>query len=470
MPDLFNSSDDFQTWFGGRQSRDASNAAKSKETNSSEGTCSNANDDDDDNEQLASLLSEEETLIVTTRLHQVLRPFMLRRLKDAVASDLPTKTEHLVYCQPSPYQKALFSAIETRLSTAGGIRGVNNALMELRVVCNHPVLSRLHAEGMEDSLMPDHPLIPEIRLCGKLEVLDRLLPKLKASNHRVLLFCTMTRALDVLETYLDWRGLSYLRLDGGTSAEERGNLVKQFNAPGSQTFVFLLSVRAGGVGLNLQAADTVVFYDTDWNPQMDAQAAARAHRIGQTRDVLVVRLITQSSIEEKIVAVAAEKLDIAERTITGGLFDGKTSSAERQKYLLNLLRQQDAALAVAGSGDPEENGGVLSDEKINQVLARNEEEKKLFAEEDVRRKNAEIQAFNRILLRKSKHRPDHDDDDDVLNKEQSMVASYSRIATPQEVQLLVSASMELLLPVDRDADKEFGRGKRVRHSVDYYRA
>ncbi|GFH08153.1 uncharacterized protein HaLaN_03070, partial [Haematococcus lacustris] len=120
-----------------------------------------------------------------------------------------------------------------------------------------------------------------------MEVLDRLLLTLRARGHKVLLFCTMTSMLDVVERLLDWRGLSggTLRLDGATGAEERGGLIARFNASGPDSpWLFLLSLRAGGVGLNLQAADTIIMYDTDWNPQADLQAQARAHRIGQKRE------------------------------------------------------------------------------------------------------------------------------------------------------------------------------------------
>jgi len=104
------------------------------------------------------------------------------------------------------------------------------------------------------------------RVSGKFELLDRILPKLKATDHRVLLFCQMTQLMTIMEDYLGWRGFAYLRLDGTTKAEDRGDLLKKFNSKGSEYFLFLLSTRAGGLGLNLQAADTVIIFDSDWNP------------------------------------------------------------------------------------------------------------------------------------------------------------------------------------------------------------
>lgn len=103
-------------------------------------------------------------------------------------------------------------------------------------------------------------------MSGKFELLDRILPKLKVTGHRVLLFCQMTQLMTVLEDFLNWKGFMYMRLDGTTKADDRGDLLKKFNDPQSEYFIFLLSTRAGGLGLNLQAADTVIIFDSDWNP------------------------------------------------------------------------------------------------------------------------------------------------------------------------------------------------------------
>ncbi|CAK9146729.1 unnamed protein product [Ilex paraguariensis] len=202
-----------------------------------------------------------------------------------VENELPEKIERLVRCEASAYQKLLMRRVEDNLGAIGTskVRSVHNSVMELRNICNHPYLSQLHVEEVH-GLIPKHYLPNIVRLCGKLEMLDRLLPKLKATDHRVLLFSTMTRLLDVMEDYLHWKQYRYLRLDGHTAGGERGALIEKFNEPGSPFFIFLLSIRAGGVGVNLQAADTV-----------DLQAQARAHRIGQKKDVLVLRLETVST-------------------------------------------------------------------------------------------------------------------------------------------------------------------------------
>jgi E1A-binding protein p400 len=164
---------------------------------------------------------------------------------------------------------------------------------------------------------------PEKRLiqydCGKLQVLSDLLRQLYADTHRVLLFTQMTRMLDILENFLNYHGFKYLRLDGSTSIEQRQVLMERFNND-KRIFCFILSTRSGGIGVNLTGADTVIFYDSDWNPTMDAQAQDRCHRIGQTRDVHIYRLISTKTVEENILKKANQKRLLSEMTIEGGCF------------------------------------------------------------------------------------------------------------------------------------------------------
>jgi SWI/SNF-related matrix-associated actin-dependent regulator of chromatin subfamily A member 5 len=157
-----------------------------------------------------------------------------------------------------------------------------NVLMQLRKVCNHPYLF----EGAE--LGPPFVDGPHLwQNCGKMSLLDKLLPKLRAQGSRVLIFSQMTRMLDILEDYLLAKGHRYCRIDGSTDGESRDKAMDDFNADGSDKFCFLLSTRAGGLGINLATADTVILYDSDWNPQVDLQAMDRAHRIGQKKEVAV---------------------------------------------------------------------------------------------------------------------------------------------------------------------------------------
>lgn len=160
-----------------------------------------------------------------------------------------------------------------------------------------------------------------VRSSGKFELLDRLLPKLHRAGHRVLLFSQMTQVMTILGDYLRLKGFQFLRLDGSTSTGDRGELLKQFNAPDSPYFIFLLSTRAGGLGLNLQTADTVIIFDSDWNPQMDQQAEDRAHRIGQKKEVRVFVLVSIGSVEEVILERAKQKMGIDAKVIQAGLFN-----------------------------------------------------------------------------------------------------------------------------------------------------
>ncbi|KAL1334752.1 hypothetical protein AAHE18_11G199900 [Arachis hypogaea] len=376
LPNIFNSSEDFSQWFN-----------KPFESNG-------------DNSPDEALLSEEENLLIINRLHQVLRPFVLRRLKHKVENELPEKIERLIRCEASAYQKLLMKRVEENLGSIGTTkaRSVHNSVMELRNICNHPYLSQLHAEEV-DNFIPKHYLPPIIRLCGKLEMLDRLLPKLKATDHRVLFFSTTTRLLDVMEEYLSLKQYRYLRLDGHTTGSDRGALIDLFNRADSPYFIFLLSIRAGGVGVNLQAADTVILFDTDWNPQVDLQAQARAHRIGQKRDVLVLRFETVQTVEEQVRASAEHKLGVANQSITAGFFDNDTSSGflfpfvccsaeDRREYLESLLREC----------KKEEAAPVLDDDALNDILARSEAELDVFEAVDKKRKDDELAAWKKLVV------------------------------------------------------------------------
>ncbi|KAL3148844.1 hypothetical protein ABBQ32_001720 [Trebouxia sp. C0010 RCD-2024] len=419
MPSLFGSSEEFQQWFA--------TPVKAK--------CMM----EDEQSAESAMLDEEESMLVTNRLHQVLRPFMLRRLKESVATELPQKIERLVPCQLSAYQTGLNCLVEGEVQAseegaAGkGLKRINNTFMELRTICNHPLISRLHPEGGESQLAA-HPqrLPPEVSLCGKMEVLDRMLVKLIAAGHKVLLFSTMTRALDVVEDYLDWRGFEHLRLDGAVSSAERGDLVQKFNAPGSAVSVFLLSVRAGGVGLNLQAADTVIMYDTDWNPQIDLQAQARAHRIGQKREVLVLRLQTQSSVEERVLEASSQKRSLADRSITGGFFDGKTGADKRRQYLLDLFKR--SAQQEATGATPH----TLTNSQLNTLIARGDSELQLFEKWDSEAASGA----------------------EATSPQPMQVAQ--RLAAPEAVASLIAEARAAIEVKDADAGKEFGRGKRNR--------
>jgi len=189
---------------------------------------------------------------------------------------------------------------------------LNNLVMQLRKVCNHPYLIK----GTEGD--PDETLLDDlVGASGKLAVLDKVLRDLFVNGHRVCVFSQFTTVLDLIEDYCRMRGWVYTRLDGGTSRVARSVHVNEFNSPQSNTFIFLMTTRAGGMGLNLQSADTCILFDSDWNPQPDLQAQARVHRIGQTKLVHVYRLVAEGTIEERIVERAQKKLYLDQAVNTG---------------------------------------------------------------------------------------------------------------------------------------------------------
>ncbi|KAF2819188.1 hypothetical protein CC86DRAFT_147719 [Ophiobolus disseminans] len=327
-------------------------------------------------------LTEEEQLLVIRRLHKVLRPFLLRRLKKDVEKDLPDKTERVIKCNFSTLQAKLYKQLVThnRLMVSDGkggktgMRGLSNMLMQLRKLCNHPFVFEQVEEVMNPTKSTNDLLW---RASGKFELLDRILPKFLKTGHRVLMFFQMTQIMNIMEDFLRLRGMKYMRLDGATKADDRSELLKEFNAPNSDYFCFLLSTRAGGLGLNLQTADTVIIYDSDWNPHQDLQAQDRAHRIGQKNEVRILRLITSNSVEEKILERANYKLDMDGKVIQAGKFDNKSTEKERDAMLRIMLESAEAAEAL----EQEE----MDDDDLNLIMMRNEDEFKLFQEMDRQR-------------------------------------------------------------------------------------
>ncbi|XP_034942058.1 helicase domino isoform X5 [Chelonus insularis] len=200
----------------------------------------------------------------------------------------------------------------------------------------HPVSSAMLTQ------FPDPRLIQYD--CGKLQSLDRLLRKLKSGNHRVLIFTQMTRMLDVLEAFLNYHGHIYLRLDGTTRVDQRQILMERFNND-KRIFCFILSTRSGGVGVNLTGADTVIFYDSDWNPTMDAQAQDRCHRIGQTRDVHIYRLVSEKTVEENILKKANQKRLLGDLAIEGGNFTTAYFKSSTIQDLFNIDQTENDASA-----------------------------------------------------------------------------------------------------------------------------
>ncbi|XP_061679527.1 chromodomain-helicase-DNA-binding protein 2 isoform X2 [Syngnathoides biaculeatus] len=245
-------------------------------------------------------------------LHKVLEPFLLRRVKKDVEKSLPAKVEQILRVDMSAQQKQFYKWILTRnykalsKGTRGSSSGFLNIVMELKKCCNHGFLIKQPDEGEPES-QEEH-LQALVRGSGKLVLLDKLLTRLRERGNRVLIFSQMVRMLDILAEYLAKKRYPFQRLDGSIKGEIRKQALDHFNAEGSEDFCFLLSTRAGGLGINLASADTVVIFDSDWNPQNDLQAQARAHRIGQKKQVNIYRLVTKGTVEEDIIERAKKKM------------------------------------------------------------------------------------------------------------------------------------------------------------------
>nr|XP_020460157.1 chromodomain-helicase-DNA-binding protein 8-like isoform X2 [Monopterus albus] len=319
------------------------------------------------------------------KLQAILKPMMLRRLKEDVEKNLAPKQETIIEVELTDVQKKYYRAILERnfsflslgASSNSNVPNLLNTMMELRKCCNHPYLingaeEKIVAELREvyDPLAPDFHLQALIRSAGKLVLLDKLLPRLKAGGHKVLIFSQMVRCLDILEDYLINKRYLYERIDGRVRGNLRQAAIDRFSKPDSDRFVFLLCTRAGGLGINLTAADTCVIFDSDWNPQNDLQAQARCHRIGQSKAVKVYRLITRNSYEREMLDKASLKLGL-DRAVLQSMSGNKDSNVNgiqqfSKKEIEDLLRKG----AYAAIMDENDEGSRFCEEDIDQILQR----------------------------------------------------------------------------------------------------
>ncbi|CAH8665097.1 unnamed protein product [Dicrocoelium dendriticum] len=245
-------------------------------------------------------------------LHCQLKNHLLRRLKADVIRDLPKKSEISVMVDMSVLQRKLYKLVLTKNYEELRCGSLMNSLVHLQKVCNHPYLlpvgDAIAPRVVSDTADASYEPRALVQVSGKMIVLMEMLRGLRERGHRVLVYSRMTTMLDILEEALTNEGYAFERIDGRVKGPLRQIAIDRFNARDCETFIFLLSTRAGGEGINLASADTVILYDSDWNPQCDLQALSRAHRIGQSRHVLVYRFITRHSLEERINLVARRKL------------------------------------------------------------------------------------------------------------------------------------------------------------------
>ena len=366
-PQIFDDLEVFQSWFGFQNI----------------GSENNTVDD---------IVATEQQQRVVTKLHDILRPFLLRRMKTDVLLKMPPKIEVAVYCSMSRLQKEYSLHIHNRslrdtliaMNIEGAKEaGLLNPTMQLRKAANHPFLFGEPKDEHGRYLGEVNPRLL-VLASGKLRVLDRMLQRLKKNGHKVLIFSQMTEMLNILEDYLCSQKWQYCRLDGSTKMADRQEAIDNYQKD-PNLFVFLLSTRAGGLGINLTAADTVILLDSDWNPHADSQAQDRCHRIGQQRPVVTYRLLTAGSVEIEMIEKQISKKKLERMTIHGGDYRKAGQRQEGSHLTLALLRQlleddvknlarmQTASGANSGGSDERERGVSMDihDSELQLIMNRN---------------------------------------------------------------------------------------------------
>ncbi|KAI0706827.1 transcription regulator [Cerioporus squamosus] len=332
-------------------------------------------------------LADADHEVKIKELHQQLESLMLRRLKRDVLTSLPTKSERILRVEMSAMQTHFYKNILTKnfqalVKSANGNNNISllNIAMELKKAANHPWLfdgAEVKTDSHEESLKGI------VMSSGKMVLLDKLLARLRQDGHRVLIFSQMVRMLDIMQDYLNMRGYQHQRLDGTVSSEQRKKSIAHFNAPGSTDFVFLLSTRAGGLGINLETADTVIIFDSDWNPQNDLQAMARAHRIGQKSHVSVYRFVSKDTMEEDVLERAKKKMVL-------------------EYAIINQMDTSQAHLSSKGSAKDSTKTDSLSKDELHAVLKYGAQ--KIFDKDDSQQsKKLDEMDLDDILNRAEQH-------------------------------------------------------------------
>lgn len=403
--------------------------------------------------EFADIAKEEQV----KKLHDMLGPHLLRRLKSDVLKGIPSKSEFIVRVDLAGLQKKYYKWILTRnfeaLNSKGGGQQVSliNIMMDLKKCCNHPYLfpsAQAEAPKLPNGAYEGNNLV---KACGKLILLQKMLRKLYEDKHRVLIFSQMTKMLDILEDFLEFEGYKYERIDGGITGSLRQDAIDRFNAPGAQQFVFLLSTRAGGLGINLATADSVIIYDSDWNPHNDIQAFSRAHRIGQANKVMIYRFVTRSSVEERITQVAKKKMMLTHLVVRPGM--GGRSAAMSKQELDDILKFGTEELFKEEEIDTE-TAIHYDDKAISELLDRSKEgieQKEMLA-------NEYLSSFKvASYVTKDAEEEPEEIETEVLKQdvEQADPAYWEKLLRHHYEQH------------QEDLSKTLGKGKRVRKQVNY---
>lgn len=414
-------------------------------------------------EEFADISKEDQI----KKLHDLLGPHMLRRLKADVFKNMPAKTELIVRVELSPMQKKYYKLILTKnfeaLNSKGGGNQVSllNIMMDLKKCCNHPYL--FPVASMEAPKTPSGAYEGSAltKSSGKLMLLQKMLRKLKEQGHRVLVFSQMTKMLDLLEDFLDYEGYKYERIDGGITGALRQEAIDRFNAPGACQFCFLLSTRAGGLGINLATADTVIIFDSDWNPHNDIQAFSRAHRIGQANKVMIYRFVTRASVEERITQVAKRKMMLTHLVVRPGL-GSKAGSMTKQelddilKFGTEELFKDEGEGMKNSSGDKvEDEGNVIHYDStaIERLLDRSQDD---TDDSDVQNMNEYLSSFKvaQYMVR----------EEDKIEEIEREIIKQEENVDPDYWEKLLRHHYE---QQQEDLASKLGKGKRNRKPVNY---
>jgi SWI/SNF-related matrix-associated actin-dependent regulator of chromatin subfamily A member 5 len=346
--------------------------------------------------------------------HKLLQPLMIRRLKKDVQTNLPKKTVLTIWCPITDMQRFFYKRLLQSSGCAGQLlvghdagggkeengqpasvggskNKLMNLLMQLRKVVNHPYM---FPEADPNPLETDETIVTT---SAKMMVLDRLLRKLKAEGHRVLVYSQFTSMLDVIQDYCSLVGHGFRRLDGSTNLARRKYEIKMFNAKRGDQFVYLLSTRAGALGITLTGADTVIMYDSDWNPTWDKQAHDRVHRIGQDRPVTIYQLLCKDTVEQRVFQRAAQKTSLNELVLR----DDTESKSDKKEDVLSsteVKKMLRCGVVKILEGESTVMTEELVDNLINEAHMRGEEDK-VDPQDEIKEDDVQaVDVFNQKLL------------------------------------------------------------------------
>uniref|UniRef100_A0A3Q4BD34 Uncharacterized protein n=1 Tax=Mola mola TaxID=94237 RepID=A0A3Q4BD34_MOLML len=398
-------------------------------------------------EEFADISKEDQI----KKLHDLLGPHMLRRLKADVFKNMPAKTELIVRVELSPLQK-YYKLILTKNFEALNSKGGGNQVSLLNIMMDLKCEAQKSPNGAyEGSALT--------KASGKLMLLQKMLRKLKEQGHRVLVFSQMTKMLDLLEDFLDHEGYKYERIDGGITGALRQEAIDRFN-PGACQFCFLLSTRAGGLGINLATADTVVIFDSDWNPHNDIQAFSRAHRIGQANKVMIYRFVTRASVEERITQVAKRKMMLTHLVVRPGL-GSKAGSMTKQelddilKFGTEELFKDEGEMKNSSKDKAEDEGSVIHYDSaaIERLLDRSQD---ATDDSDVQNMNEYLSSFKvaQYMVR----------EEDKIEEIEREIIKQEENVDPDYWEKLLRHHYE---QQQEDLASKLGKGKRNRKPVNY---